>query len=154
MSDFMLLAKEEASRGVKAGHGGPFGAVIVANGKRVASAHNEVVRTKDPTAHAEILAIRRATRKLGRFDLSDCVLYTSCEPCPMCLFAIHWARIRTVYFGCDRHDAREIGFDDGFLYDLMRGEAGQNPVTLVQAGREACLEAFEEWRAKRDKVPY
>jgi guanine deaminase len=154
MTDFMKLAKDEAVRGVSENHGGPFGALVVQGDRIVASAHNEVVHTNDPTAHAEILAIRRASRELGRFDLSDCVLYTSCEPCPMCLFAVYWSRIKTVYYGCTRTDAKGIGFDDEFLYEVMNGTASENRVELVNLGREACLDAFTVWLNKDDKVPY
>ncbi|MCL2711564.1 MAG: nucleoside deaminase, partial [Planctomycetaceae bacterium] len=118
MDSFMQIAVEAARKGMAAGMGGPFGAVVVRDGEVVAVAHNEVLGTNDPTAHAEIVAIRKATATLGRFDLSDCTLYSTCEPCPMCLSAIHWAGIRTLYFGADRHDAAGGGFDDEFIYQL------------------------------------
>ena len=104
MNPYMQIAIEAAREGMESGAGGPFGAVIVKGGEVIAVAHNEVLATNDPTAHAEIVAIRKATAKLGRFDISDCTLYSTCEPCPMCLSAIHWAGIKKLYFGADRHD--------------------------------------------------
>ena len=112
VKDFMLLAVREAFKGMRANQGGPFVAVVVKGNKVVARAHNTVLKTNDPTAHAEINAIRKATKKLKRFDLSDCVLYTSCEPCPMCFGAIAWSKIKVVYYGCTRKDADAIGFSD------------------------------------------
>src|SRR5512136_691190 len=112
MRKFMRMAIREAEKGMRRNEGGPFGAVIVKDGKVVARAHNRVIKTNDPTAHAEVVAIRKATAKLKRFDLSDCEIYASCEPCPMCFAAIHWAKMRTLYFGCSRKDAAAIGFDD------------------------------------------
>jgi guanine deaminase len=150
----MAIAVEEAKQGVQAGHGGPFGAVIVRNGEVIAQAHNMVVATNDPTAHAEVNAIRQASQKLGRFDLSDCELYTSCEPCPMCLAAIHWARIPVVYQGATRQDAASAGFDDQFLYDVFEHKTDVKKVKQENLGRELCLEAFDEWQKKSDKVPY
>ncbi len=150
----MKLAVEEARRGVLEGHGGPFGAVIVRNGEVVAAAHNTVVHSKDPTAHAEVNAIRMASARLGRFDLSDCELYTTCEPCPMCLAAIHWARIPVVYQGATRQDAAAAGFDDQFLYDVFEGKAAETRVRQEALGREDCLTAFELWNNKADRVPY
>src|SRR4030042_4218292 len=124
-SEFMKAALREGRKGVLANEGGPFGAVIVKGSKIVSRAHNSVVKTNDPTAHAEILAIREASSKLRRFSLSDCEIYTSCEPCPMCLAAIHWARIPVLFFGCTRTDAAAIGFDDEFFYRVLRGQAGR-----------------------------
>ena len=136
------------------GDGGPFGAVIVKNGSIISSAHNEVIKTSDPTAHAEVLAIRRASEKLGRFDMSDCIIYSTCEPCPMCFAAIHWARIGTLYYGCDHRDAAEIGFDDKFIYDVIRGKSKEKTLISVQENRDECLELFSIWEKKDDKVPY
>ena len=134
--------------------GGPFGAVIVRNGEVIAVTHNEVLGTNDPTAHAEIVAIRRATAKLGRFDLSDCEIYSTCEPCPMCLFAIHWAGIRTLYFGADRHDAAGGGFDDEFIYRMMDGTADSPLLHPVIVDQKECADLFNEWNAKSDRVMY
>lgn len=148
-------AVEEAEAGMSSGHGGPFGAVIAGpDGEIIASAHNEVIHTHDPTAHAEILAIRRASEKLSRFDLSDCTIYSTCEPCPMCFSAIHWAKIRSLRYGCDHHDAARIGFDDKFIYDVIREETTVRQVEAVQEHREECLELFTAWENKEDKVPY
>ncbi len=151
---FMRTASKEAMEGVKKGHGGPFGAVIVKDNIIIARAHNEVIKNNDPTDHAEMIAIRSAAKKLGRFDLSDCELYTSCEPCPMCLSAIHWAKIGKVYFGCTRDDAAEIGFDDKYIYDVIKGTADHKKVDLEQKDRSICLEAFKEWKANENKVQY
>lgn len=154
MDQYMKTAAQEAVEGVKKGHGGPFGAVIVKDNKIIAQAHNEVIKNNDPTDHAEMIVIRDAAKKLGRFDLSDCELYTSCEPCPMCLSAIHWAKIEKVYFGCTRDDAAEIGFDDKYIYDVIKGTAEHKKVNLEQKDRKICLKAFSEWKAKENKVQY
>ena len=134
--------------------GGPFGAVVVRNGEVVAVAHNEVIGTNDPTAHAEIVAIRKATKLLGRFDLSDCEIYSTCEPCPMCLFAIHWAGINTLYFGADRHDAASGGFDDEFIYQMMNGTADSPLLRPVIVDQKDCADLFNEWNEKSDRVMY
>ena len=134
--------------------GGPFGAVIVRRGKIVARGGNEVISTHDPTAHAEIVAIRRACKRLRRFDLSDCELFTSCEPCPMCLSAIYWARIRRMYFANTRRDAAEIEFDDDFIYREVARPLGKRSLPMKQLLRKEAMVAFEEWRNKTDKVRY
>lgn len=150
----MEAAIREGRRGVKRGDGGPFGAVLVEGGRIVARAHNRVVKTHDPTAHAEVLALRAASRRLGRFDLSDCVLYSTCEPCPMCLAAAYWAKIRTLYFGCTRDDAARIGFDDSYIYRVIQGKVRRPRLRPNALGRESCLELFKAWRQKKDRVPY
>jgi len=150
----MKEAVEEALKGVRENHGGPFGAVIVRNGEIISKAHNEVIKNNDPTDHAEMIAIREASKKLGRFDLSDSELYTSCEPCPMCFAAVHWAKIKKVYFGCTREDAAGIGFDDNYIYDVIKGVAKEKQVALKQMGRDLAIKAFKEWEAKEDKVQY
>ena len=150
----MKLAAVEASGGVRENHGGPFGAVIVRRGKVVARAHNEVIKTFDPTAHAEVTAIRLASAKLKTFDLSECDLYATCEPCPMCLAAILWARIPRVYYGCTRRDAEKIGFRDHLLYEQLRVKLGAGGVKLHRLGRRECLAVFREWADKQDKVSY
>lgn len=147
-------AIEEARRGMELNEGGPFGAVIVKDGEIIASAHNEVTGSNDPTAHAEILAIRRASEKLSRFDLSDCIIYSTCEPCPMCFAAIHWAKIKYLHYGCDNRDAAEIGFDDKFIYDVIRGVSDKKKVNTVQEHREECLTLFELWGKKQDRIQY
>jgi len=150
----MASAVKEAFAGIRKNHGGPFGAVIVRNGKIIARAHNIVLSSKDPTAHAEIMAIRKASEKLGRFDLADCEIYSTCEPCPMCMGAIIWARLGKLYYGCSRNDAASAGFDDKLIYDaLARKDAGKLIKKRV-LGRKECLKPFEEWTAKPDKVIY
>ena len=150
----MQLAIEAAKQGMESGMGGPFGAVIVRNDVVIAVAHNEVLKTNDPTAHAEIVAIRRATAQLERFDISDCVLYCTCEPCPMCLAAIHWAGIRKLYFGADRHDAAVGGFDDEFIYQLMEGTADSPLLHPEIVDQKECADLFKEWNLKSDRVMY
>ena len=154
MNEYMRIAIEEAEEGVRCDHGGPFGAVIVYNGKVIARGHNRVIATNDPTAHAEMEVLREAARKLGRFDLSDCDIYSSCEPCPMCFSAIHWAKMKNLYFGCSREDAADIGFDDNFIYDVIRGTAEKEQVHIEQIERENCLKPFKKWEDKSDKVQY
>ncbi len=150
---YMKKAVEEALLGVTEGHGGPFGAVIVKDGEIISVGHNKVVLTNDPTAHAEVVAIRAASEKLGRFDLSDCTLYTTCEPCPMCYGAIHWSRINTVYYGATREDAAEVGFDDSLIYDIMSGK--KKPVIkMKQAYRDEAIKAFTAFKNKEDRVIY
>ena len=148
---FMRTAEKEAFRGMRKGDGGPFGAVIVKNGKVIAKAHNMVIGTNDPTAHAEITAIRKATKKLKCFNLSDCEIYSSCEPCPMCLSAIHWANIGVVHYNSTRKDAAAIGFDDEHIYIMLEkhrcGDISLKRTTIPS-------QAFEEWKTKKDKVQY
>ena len=150
----MRLAIDEATKGMRRNNGGPFGAVIVRNGKVIAKGHNRVIETHDPTAHAEINAIRKATAKLKHFDLSDCEIFSSCEPCPMCFAAIHWAKMKKLYFGCTRADAAKIGFDDKFIYDVIQGHTHKSQVEQVQEFRKECLKPFEEWMRKADKIQY
>lgn len=150
----MKIAIAEAERGLKKDDGGPFGAVIVRGREIIAAAHNEVLKNNDPTCHAEIQAIRAAAKKLNRFDFSGCEIYSSCEPCPMCLAAIYWARISKLYFGCTREDAAKIGFDDKEIYDAIRGEAAGGRVKKIQIAREECLQPFKEWEKMNDKIQY
>jgi len=147
----MQLAVEAARQGMKSNMGGPFGAVIVRNGEVIAIAHCEGTGTNDPTAHAEIVAIRRATAKLKQFYLSDCEIYSTCEPCPMCLSAIHWAGIKTLYFGADRHDSTVAGFDDEFVYKLVAGTADSHLLHPVIVDQKECAELFNEWSANADQ---
>ncbi len=136
------------------GSGGPFGAVIARDGAIVAEGWNQVTSANDPTAHAEVVAIRRACQALGRFALGDCEIYTSCEPCPMCLGAIYWARLGRIWFGNDRGDAAAIGFDDDFLYhELPRPIAARSIPTQRLLGDEARA-AFDAWRMKEDRMAY
>jgi tRNA(Arg) A34 adenosine deaminase TadA len=151
---FMRHAIALSRRGMEGGAGGPFGAVVVKDGQVVAEGWNQVTSTNDPTAHAEVVAIRRACTALGRFDLRGAVLYTSCEPCPMCLSAAYWARLDAVVFGNARDDAAAIGFDDQFLYDEVAKpiEARSLPIRRLLAAE--ALEVFAAWAEKPDKVPY
>jgi guanine deaminase len=134
--------------------GGPFGAIVVFEGRAIGRGFNRVTEQLDPTAHAEILAIREACRTLGRFDLRGCELYTSCEPCPMCLAAIYWARVDHVFYASTRHDAAEAGFDDRFIYEQLPLEIAARSLPMQQVLREQALELFREWAAKPDKVTY
>ena len=150
----MEAAVKEAEKGMHNGDGGPFGAVVVKDGKIIATGHNLVLSTNDPTAHAEVVAIRRAAKKLETFDLSDCQIYSTCEPCPMCFAAIHWAKMKTLYYGCDQSDAAKIGFDDKFIYDVIKGTAETQQVSVAQIARNECLELFNAWEKKEDKKRY
>ncbi len=154
MNEFMKLAIDEAISGMTINDGGPFGAVIVKNGEIISFAHNEVVKTNDPTAHAEVTALRKASSKLGRFDLSDCEIYSSCEPCPMCFAAIHWAKIKKLYYGSTREDAANINFDDKYIYDVIKGTAKELQVDVIQINRLESLEPFRLWKIKIDKTEY
>ena len=139
---------------VRSGQGGPFGSAVVKAGAIIAEGVNQVILTNDPTAHAEILAIRQACQKLGLFELKDCELYTSCEPCPMCLGAIYWARLARVYFGNTAADAAEIGFDDSFIYREIAQPLAQRKIPMVRMMREDALAAFRAWQEKPDKARY
>lgn len=151
--EFMRRAIQLSIESVKHG-GGPFGAVIVKEGKIIAEAANRVTLDNDPTAHAEVNAIRQAARSLGRFDLSGCDIYTSCEPCPMCLGAIYWAHLDHIYYGCNRRDAADAGFDDEFIYqELSLAPAERQKVMEVLLPDES-LAAFRMWKEKKDKRRY
>ena len=151
---FMARAIQLSIEGACSGRGGPFGAVIVRNGKVVAEGVNQVTSTHDPTAHAEVLAIRQACEKLGVFELKDCELYTSCEPCPMCLGAIYWARLSRIYFANTHEDAAKIGFDDSFLYSELKQPHSRRRIPTIQMMRKEALAGFRAWAAKPDKIPY
>ena len=149
MNKYMNIAKDSALEGITRGDGGPFGAVITSSdGKIIATGNNKVLFLNDPTAHAEIVAIRKACEELGTYDLSGCILYTSCEPCPMCLSAIIWAKIDRVYYGCTRDDAKDIGFRDDFIYEYLKGNIS-DVLDMKMLDREECLEAFLKY--KNDK---
>jgi guanine deaminase len=155
MNKYMHLAVEEGFKNIRNGEGGPFGAVIVRDGELVARARNKVLLHNDPTMHAEMIAIRRACEKLGRFDLSDCELYATCMPCPMCMGAIFWARIPKLYYGALDSDADAIGFSDKFIYDAIRADfQGQDVLAIEAIDRENCLELFKAWENKPDKTRY
>lgn len=140
--EHMDAAVDEAREGLLKGEGGPFGACIVRDGEVIARAHNMVLQTNDPTAHAEVTCIRKASSRLGRFDLSDCVLYTSCEPCPMCYGAIHWAKIPVCVYAADRDDAAKAGFDDAFIYDAIKGTAKEEHVKMVHCPCDGAVDVF------------
>lgn len=151
--EFMRLAIKLSEENVKLG-GGPFGAVIVRNGEVIATGTNRVTPDNDPTAHAEISAIRAACRKLGIFDLSGCVIYTSCEPCPMCLGAIYWSHIDSMFYGNDKHDAADIGFDDAFIYEELEKAPANRRLKTGEMLPDEAIKAFDMWREKSDKVEY
>lgn len=152
--DWMRQAIDLAIENVRAKHGGPFGALIIRDGELVASGVNAVTIGNDPTAHAEIVAIRNACRDLATFQLSGCELYTSCEPCPMCLGAIYWARPDRFYFACNRGDAQASGFDDALIYDELARQPEQRTIAGHGLLREEGLLAFEAWMQSQSKVPY
>jgi len=152
MNQFMIAAIKEAARGVRLRHGGPFGAVIVKNNKIISTSHNLVIKNNDPTAHAEINAIRKACKVLNAYHLTDCILYTTCEPCPMCYSAILWAHIKHIYYGCTRFDAETIGFDDKFIYDIIKEENKSNKIFFEQIGREECLKVFRKWKENNNLI--
>ena len=150
---FMSRAIELSIESVNNGTG-PFGAVIVKNEKIIAEGSNKVTSTNDPTAHGEIVAIREACKQLNNFSLSGCELYSSCEPCPLCLSAIYWARINKIYYANTREDARKIDFDDSFIYSEIKKNIDERKITMTQMMRDEALKAFELWNKKTDKVKY
>jgi tRNA(Arg) A34 adenosine deaminase TadA len=151
---FMRRAVELARRGMQTGEGGPFGAVIVREGKVLAEGSNRVLVDNDPTAHAEVVAIRRACEKIKSFQLDDCQLYTSCEPCPMCLGAIYWARPRVVYFANTRNEASEIGFDDNFIYHETEKFPAERAIPFINVPHPEARAVFAEWFDSEHKVQY
>ena len=151
---FMREAIRISIQKMRASCGGPFGAVVVRKGKIVGRGWNQVTSTNDPTAHAEVTAIRNACRKLKTFHLDDCELYTSCEPCPMCLSAIYWARLKKVYFANTRRDAARIQFDDVFIYREVALPISRRKIPMKQLLRKEALNAFAEWKQKADKLTY
>jgi tRNA(Arg) A34 adenosine deaminase TadA len=151
---FMREAISLSRNGMQKGGGGPFGCIIVKNGKIIGRGNNRVTSTNDPTAHAEIVAIRAACKKLKAFQLEDCTIYTSCEPCPMCLGAIYWARPARIVYACTREDAASIDFDDDFLYRELTLPLPERHIPITQVLREEGYAVFEEWKNKVDKVLY
>jgi guanine deaminase len=143
------LSKQNVASG-----GGPFGAVIVRNGKIVGEGVNRVTASNDPTAHAEVEAIRHACQNLKTFSLSDCEIYTSCEPCPMCLSAIYWSHLSSIYYGNTKKDAARIQFDDDFIYQEIPKPPQQRKIPMHQLARDEALKAFELWEQKIDKITY
>jgi len=153
-SKFMREAIRLSIDMMRGGQGGPFGAVVVRRNKIIGRGCNQVTSSNDPTAHAEIVAIRDACRCLKTFQLDDCDLYTSCEPCPMCLSAIYWARFRSVFYGNTRKDAARIAFDDDFIYREVALPMRRRKIRMKQLLRKEALKAFVEWQHKADKIPY
>jgi guanine deaminase len=151
---FMLRAIELANNGMNSNDGGPFGCVIVKNGEIIGEGNNNVTGSNDPTAHAEIVAIRNACKNLNSFQLDDCEIYTSCEPCPMCLGAIYWARPSKLFYACTRADAANIGFDDDFIYKELNLSMEKRSISMVQILQTKGLEVFKNWMKKIDKIKY
>jgi guanine deaminase len=151
---FMARAIEISIENVRLGRGGPFGAVVVKDGTIIAEGANCVALTNDPTAHAEVVVIREACKKLGAFELHDCELYTSCEPCPMCLGAIYWARPARVFFGSTAADASQAGFDDLLIYREIPQRHEERKIPMIQLMRNEALEAFRAWEHAPNKTPY
>ena len=151
---FMARAIQISLDNVLSGQGGPFGAVLVKDGGIIAEGVNRVTSLKDPTAHAEVVAIRQACATLGTFTLKDCEIYTSCEPCPMCLGAIYWAHMGRVYFGNVAADAAKIGFDDSFIYHEFAKPLPRRRIPMIQMMHEQALAAFRAWQEKSNKIPY
>ena len=150
----MKRAVARSLKGIELGHGGPFGAVIVRNGAVVGEGWNEVLHTKDPTAHAEVVAIRDACRRLASYDLSGCEVYASCEPCPMCLGAIYWARIGRVYYSVNRRDAAGIEFLDEFIYEDLAKPLDERSLPTVHVPCDGALDAFAAWMRRLGHVTY
>ena len=150
----MTRAIQLSLENIESGRGGPFAAVVVKDGKIVAEGTNCVTSTNDPTAHAEVVAIREACKKLNNFELKDCEIYTTCEPCPMCLGAIYWARPSRVYFANTAADAAQAGFDDSLIYEEIPRPHAQRKIPLIPMMREEALEAFRVWKSKADKTEY
>lgn len=151
---FMRIAIELAEQNVKRSVGGPFGAVIVKDGEIVAQSANQVVTQNDPTAHAEVAAIRLACQRLGTYNLEGCIIYTSCEPCPMCLGAIYWARFDTIYYGNTKTDAAAIGFDDDFIYQELELPLEKRKLKIAQLLPDEALIAFRLWKSSEEKTDY
>ncbi len=150
---FMQMAIDLSIENIDTG-GGPFGAVIVRNGEVIATGTNRVVPNADPTAHAEVMAIRNACTKLGTFQLPDCIIYSSCEPCPMCLSALYWAGVKRICYGNTKDDAKAIDFDDSFIYDQLELSYAERSIKCEHFMRDNALAAFRKWDEKEDKVRY
>jgi guanine deaminase len=150
----MRMAIRLSEKNVLQSLGGPFGAVIVKNGKVIAKSANKVTSSNDPTAHAEVAAIRLACKKLKTFDLSGCIVYTSCEPCPMCLGALYWARVDTIYYGNTKKDAAKIDFDDQFIYEELDKKINDRKLPIIQLLRDEAQQAFQLWEKSPMKIDY
>lgn len=151
---FILRAIALSEEGMDNNAGGPFGAVIVKDGKIIAEGYNHVTSTQDPTAHGEIVAIRRACENLNTFKLDDCTIYTSCEPCPMCLGAIYWARLKAVFYANTKDDAAKAGFDDQFIYDEIETDIDKRKIKFINLERDSAQKVFKKWIAKEGRVDY
>lgn len=151
---FMLEAIALSQKGMDNNEGGPFGCIIVKGDEIVGRGNNKVSSSNDPTAHAEVTAIRDACKNLNSFQLNECEVYTSCEPCPMCLGAIYWARPKVVYYANNRQDAADIGFDDSMIYDEMNASLEDRKIPILQLGRQQALQVFQQWQHKEDKTAY
>lgn len=149
---YMQEALKEAYKGIEVGDGGPFGSVIVMEGKIIGRGHNCVVKDNDPTMHGEVAAIRDACRNLNTFDLTGCDIYTTAEPCPMCLGALMWAGVKHIYYGCNRHDTEEIGFRDNVFYEMIANEDGTN--NLIEIDRALCKDLFAHYTKIKKKTMY
>jgi guanine deaminase len=154
LKGFMREAIELSRKGSQSGKGGPFGAVIVQNNQIVGRGYNQVTSTHDPTAHAEVVAIRDACRNLNTFHLDDCIILTSCEPCPMCLGAIYWAKINHIYYANNRKDAADIGFSDDFMYEEFKLPLKDRKIPMEPFLREEANKIFQQWHDNEDKIPY
>ena len=150
MREAILLSEE----GVQNNEGGPFGCVVVKDDKIIGRGNNKVTSTNDPTAHAEVIAIREACKTLGTFQLDGCEIYTSCEPCPMCLGAIYWSRAGIIYYANTREDAAKIGFDDSMIYDEINADIKKRKIPVINIGRQTAQKIFKEWVEKKDKTKY
>ena len=151
---FMSEAVKAALKGMNNNEGGPFGCIVVKDGEIIGIGNNKVTSTNDPTAHAEVTAIRDACKKINSFQLDGCIIYTSCEPCPMCLGAIYWARPDKVYYGSNQQDAANIGFDDEFIYKEIPLPYNERSIPFEQIARKIALEPFNKWEKKQDKTEY
>ena len=151
---FMREAIAVSLKGIRENEGGPFGCIVVKGNDIVGIGNNKVTSSNDPTAHAEIVAIRDACKNLGSFQLDDCEIYTSCEPCPMCLGAIYWARPKMIYYANNREDAASIGFDDSMIYEEMSKNYADRKIPIRSISRDEAYKVFEEWRDKEDKTTY
>jgi len=151
---YIKRAIELSQKGMDKNAGGPFGALVVKNGEVIAEGYNQVTSSNDPTAHAEVVAIREACKKLDSFQLEDCVIYTSCEPCPMCLGAIYWARAKAVYYACTKQDAAEVGFDDQFIYDEIETRIEDRNIKFINLNREEGKQVFKNWEKKEGRTDY
>jgi len=151
---FMQLAIDLAAQAIDEGTGGPFGAVIVQNGKVIGEGQNRVLARRDPTAHAEMVAIRNACETTNRFELKGCDIYTSCEPCPMCLGAVYWSRIERIYYAANRADAAAIGFDDNYFYTEIEKNKSERAVCMIELQREQAVAIFTQWQSMDNKQIY